>query len=50
MRVAIGLVLLASVAAAIGLSLRYYLGKRREVCLRGTKYRGRINIPLAPKE
>jgi hypothetical protein len=50
MQLAIALALLGGSSLAVGLWVRHFVGKRRKVRQRGTAHRGRIDIPLAPKE
>ena len=50
MQVAVALALLGGSSLVVGLWVRHLIQKRRKVRLRGTTNRGRIDIPLAPKD
>lgn len=50
MQLAIALALLGGSSLAVGLWVHHFIVKRRKVRLRGRTHRGRIDIPLAPKD
>jgi hypothetical protein len=50
MQLVVGLALLGVASSAIALWVRHFAAKRRKVRQRGTTHRGRIDIPLAPKD
>jgi hypothetical protein len=50
MHLAIGLAILGMASLVIAVWVRHFINKRRKVRLRGKTHRGRIDIPLAPKD